>query len=112
LLSIICKKGTCYSTGEVYNIDGEREKRNIDIVNIILKLLGKDDSYIKFFKDGPSHDYRYALDNTKIRKELGWAPKINLDQGLAKTVEWYKNNRSWWKLLKERLARENRGFWS
>jgi dTDP-glucose 4,6-dehydratase len=98
--------------GEVYNVGGESEKRNIDIVRMILKLLGKDESYIKFVKDRPRHDYRYALDNTKIRKEPGWAPKINLEIGVAKTVEWYKKNYSWWKPLKERLARENKGFWS
>ncbi len=99
-------------TGEVYNAGGESEKRNIYIVKIILKLLGKDESHIKFVKDRPGHDYRYALDNTKIRNELGWVPKIKLETGLAKTVEWYKNNPSWWKPLKERLARENKGFWS
>jgi dTDP-glucose 4,6-dehydratase len=99
-------------TGEVYNVGGESEKRNIDIVKTILKLLGKDERHIKFVKDRPGHDYRYALDNTKIRNELGWAPKIKLEAGLAKTVEWYKNNPSWWKPLKERLTRENKGFWS
>jgi dTDP-glucose 4,6-dehydratase len=99
-------------TGEVYNVGGESEKRNIDIVKTILKLLGEDEKNIKFVKDRPGHDYRYALDNTKIRNELGWAPKIKLEAGLAKTVEWYKNNPSWWKPLKERLARENKGFWS
>ncbi len=98
--------------GEVYNVGGESEKRNIDIVKIILRLLGKNESCIKFVRDRPGHDYRYALDNTKIRTELGWAPKINLEAGLAKTVEWYKNNSLWWQPLKERLARENRGFWS
>ncbi|RLB13549.1 MAG: dTDP-glucose 4,6-dehydratase, partial [Deltaproteobacteria bacterium] len=98
--------------GEVYNVGGEREKRNIDIVSIILKLLGKDERYIKFVKDRPGHDHRYALDNTKIKRELGWAPKTNLKAGLSKTVEWYKNNPHWWKPLKERLARENEGFWS
>lgn len=98
--------------GEVYNVGGESEIRNIDIVRTILKLLGKDENYIKFVKDRPGHDFRYALDNTKIRKVLGWAPETNLKAGLAKTVEWYNNNRSWWKPLKERLARENKGFWS
>lgn len=99
-------------TGEVYNVGGESEKRNIDIVKTILKLLGKDERHIKFVKDRPGHDFRYALDNTKIRKEPGWAPKVNLESGLAKTVEWYKNNTSWWKPLKEKLERENKGFWS
>lgn len=99
-------------TGEVYNVGGESETRNIDIVKIILKLLGKDERHIKFVKDRPGHDYRYALDNTRIRNDLGWAPKIKLKAGLARTVEWYKNNPSWWKPLKERLARENNGFWS
>lgn len=99
-------------TGEAYNVGGESEKKNINIVKMILKLLGKKEHYIKFVKDRPAHDYRYALDNTKIKRELGWAPKINLETGLAKTVEWYKNNPSWWKPLKERLTRENKGFWS
>jgi dTDP-glucose 4,6-dehydratase len=102
----------CGKAGEVYNVGGESEKRNIDIVRIILKLLKKDESYIKFVKDRPGHDYRYALDNAKIRNGLGWVLGVNLENGLAKTVEWYKNNPSWWKPLKERLARENRGFWS
>lgn len=98
--------------GEVYNVGGESEKRNIDIVRMILGLLGKDESYIKFVKDRPAHDYRYALDNTRIRKELGWAPKISLENGLARTVDWFRNNPQWWRPLKERLARENKGFWS
>ncbi len=98
--------------GEIYNVGGESEEKNIDIAGKILNLLGKDKSYIKFVKDRLGHDYRYALDNSKIRKELGWAPKVNLDAGLAKTVEWYKNNFKWWNPLKERLARENKGFWS
>ncbi len=99
-------------SGEVYNVGGESEKRNIDIVRMILKLLGMDESFIKFVKDRPGHDYRYALDNTKIRKELGWAPKINLENGLARTVDWYRNNPAWWKPIKEKLVRENKGFWS
>jgi len=99
-------------SGEVYNVGGESEKRNIDIVKIILRLLEKDESYIKFVKDRPGHDYRYALDNTKIRRDLVWSPKVNLEAGLARTVEWYKNNPSWWKPLKMRLAKEIRGFWS
>lgn len=98
--------------GEIYNLGGENEKRNIDIVRMILKLLNKDESCIQFVKDRPGHDYRYALDNTKIRREINWKPKVCIEEGLAKTVEWYKNNISWWKPLKERLTRESKGFWS
>lgn len=102
----------CGKPGEVYNVGGESEKRNIDIARIILKLLGKNESYIRFVKDRPGHDYRYALDNTKIRNGLGWVPKVNLETGLARTVEWYKTNIFWWKPLKDKLAKESRGFWS
>lgn len=98
--------------GEIYNIGGENEKRNIDIVKHILTILGKDERYIKFVKDRPGHDYRYALDNSKIKKELNWSPKINLDIGLMKTVQWYKDNISWWKSIRDKLDKESKGFWT
>jgi dTDP-glucose 4,6-dehydratase len=104
----LLKKG---KEGEVYNLGGENERRNIEVAELILEIMGKDESYIKFVKDRPGHDYRYALDNAKIKKELDWSPKVSFEEGLEKTVAWYKNNEWWWKPLKERLKRESRGFW-
>ncbi len=98
--------------GEAYNIGGGNEKRNIDVARTVLEILEKDDGYIKFVKDRPGHDYRYALDITKVKNEVGWKPKVSFEEGIKKTIEWYKQNRRWWKPLKERLERENRGFWS
>lgn len=98
--------------GEIYNVGGENERRNIEIVRIILKLMNMGDEHIRFVEDRPGHDYRYALDNTKIRRDTGWKPKTGIEEGLAMTIKWYKENPSWWKPLKDRLIRENKGFWS
>lgn len=81
--------------GEVYNIGGNNEKKNIDIVKLILKNLGKDESLIKYVKDRPGHDRRYAIDSTKIQTELGWKPKYTFETGIAETIEWYLDNRDW-----------------
>jgi dTDP-glucose 4,6-dehydratase len=80
--------------GEVYNIGGGNERANIDIVRMILHELGKPDSLIDFVKDRPGHDRRYSLDCAKLKK-LGWKPKINLDEGIRQTVDWYNKN-GWW----------------
>lgn len=85
--------------GEVYNIGGENEKTNIDITRMILSELGKDDSSIQFVEDRKGHDLRYSLDCAKIKKELGWTPKIAFEKGLRDTISWYKQNESWWKPL-------------
>lgn len=98
--------------GEIYNLGGENERRNIGVAKMVLKLMGKNESYIKFVKDRPGHDYRYALDNSKIRKEIGWKPTTKFENGLGKTIKWYKENQAWWKPLKERLKMESSGFWS
>jgi dTDP-glucose 4,6-dehydratase len=82
-------------SGEVYNIGGSNEKTNIELVKILLKLLGKDESLIKFVKDRPGHDRRYAIDNSKITNSLGWKPSVTFEQGIAKTVAWYLKNQSW-----------------
>ena len=82
--------------GEVYNIGGESEVENIDMVKRILETLAKPESLIEFVTDRPGHDRRYAMDITKMRNELGWTPRHTLDAGLAATVEWYLENRTWW----------------
>lgn len=105
----ILRKG---KEGEIYNIGGDSEKRNIEVVKTILKIMGKDESFIRFVKDRPGHDYRYALDNTKIKREIGWEPEVDFEKGIKMTVEWYKNNENWWRPLKRRLGREIEGFWS
>jgi len=83
--------------GAVYNIGGDNEWRNIDIVRLILKQLGKPDTLINFVKDRPGHDRRYAMDATRIMEELHWAPAHTFEQGLAETIEWYAAHASWWK---------------
>jgi dTDP-glucose 4,6-dehydratase len=83
-------------TGTAYNIGGECEVTNIEIVRRLLELIGKPDSLIKFVKDRPGHDRRYAMDIARIRGQLGWAPRHSLDEGLAKTVDWYLSNPTWW----------------
>ncbi|HEX8438940.1 dTDP-glucose 4,6-dehydratase [Archangium sp.] len=82
--------------GEVYNIGGGAERKNIEIVKAILSLLGKPESLIKFVKDRPGHDRRYAIDPSKIKAELGWTPAHTFEQGLDETVRWYVDNREWW----------------
>ncbi|MCX6983500.1 MAG: dTDP-glucose 4,6-dehydratase [Lentisphaerae bacterium] len=82
-------------SGEVYNIGGSNEKTNLELVKTLLKLLGKDESLIKFVKDRPGHDRRYAIDNSKITNTLGWKPSVTFEQGISKTVSWYLKNQSW-----------------
>ena len=82
--------------GEVYNVGGHNEKRNIDVVKIILKALGKDESLITYVKDRAGHDLRYAINPDKIHKELGWLPATTFENGIQKTIEWYLSNREWW----------------
>ena len=78
--------------GETYLIGGDREMRNIKIAKLLANKLGHSDNMIKLVKDRPGHDYRYAIDASKIKKELGWEPKVNFEQGINKTIEWYKKN--------------------
>ncbi|MDY0277077.1 MAG: dTDP-glucose 4,6-dehydratase [Acholeplasma sp.] len=83
--------------GEVYNIGGHNEKTNIDIVKIILKELGKDESLITYVKDRKGHDLRYAIDPAKMKKEFNWEPETMFNEGIKKTIKWYLDNESWWK---------------
>jgi len=81
--------------GEVYNIGGNNEKANIEIVKLIIETLGKSEKLIKNVKDRPGHDRRYAIDNTKITTQLGWKPSYTFEQGMKETIEWYLNNTEW-----------------
>lgn len=81
--------------GEVYNIGGHNERTNIDVVKTILRELNKPESLIRFVTDRKGHDMRYAIDPTKIEKELGWKPKYNFDTGITQTIKWYLDNQQW-----------------
>ncbi|GAD15303.1 dTDP-glucose 4,6-dehydratase [Geobacillus sp. Sah69] len=92
-IDLVLHKGR---NGEVYNIGGNNERTNIQVVKAILRYLNKPESLITFVEDRLGHDRRYAIDATKIRKELGWKPKYTFEEGLKKTIDWYLENRSWW----------------
>lgn len=81
--------------GEVYNIGGNNEKANIDIVKLIIKELGKSEELIEYVQDRPGHDRRYAIDNSKITSELGWSPSYTFEQGIKETIQWYLDNKQW-----------------
>jgi dTDP-glucose 4,6-dehydratase len=81
--------------GEVYNIGGNNEKANIEIVKLIIGTLDKSEELIKYVKDRPGHDRRYAIDNTKITTELGWEPAYTFEQGMKETIQWYLENTKW-----------------
>ena len=97
-IDAVLRKG---KLGEIYNIAGESEKKNIEITKFILKDLGLTDELIEPVKDRPAHDRRYSIECEKAKK-LGWAPKTSLDDGLRKTIIWYQSNREWWGRIKER----------
>ncbi len=86
--------------GETYCVGGNAETANIVLVKQLLELLGKDESNIEYVKDRAGHDRRYAINFTKIKNELGWEPTVTLEAGLAKTVEWFRQNEAWWKNVK------------
>ncbi len=81
---------------EVYNIGGHHELRNIDLVKMICRMLGKPETLITFVGDRKGHDRRYAIDAEKIHRELGWTPQVPFEQGLRDTLEWYQTHRDWW----------------
>jgi len=108
-IELVLKQGR---PGSVYNIGGRCPKRNIEVVRTLLNLLAKTEEWIEFVPDRPGHDFRYALDNSRIEKELGWYPAIDFQEGLRRTIEWYQSHPDWWRPLKQRLERESRGFWT
>ncbi|HYC79617.1 MAG TPA: dTDP-glucose 4,6-dehydratase [Candidatus Binatia bacterium] len=93
-IDLILEKG---KAGETYLVGGNAEKSNIEVVKTILKHVGKGEDLIKYVKDRPGHDRRYAIDSSKIEKELGFQRKYDFESGLKQTVEWYKGNIDWWK---------------
>jgi dTDP-glucose 4,6-dehydratase len=86
--------------GEVYNIGGRSERPNLYVAKAILDRLGKPHSLIRFVADRPGHDRRYAIDFSKIERELGWNPSISFEEGIRRTVEWYQTRREWWEKIK------------
>ncbi|MBQ3355856.1 MAG: dTDP-glucose 4,6-dehydratase [Oscillospiraceae bacterium] len=82
--------------GEIYNIGGHNERTNLEVVKTILRELGKPESLITYVKDRPGHDMRYAIDPSKIQRDLGWLPQTSFDEGIKKTIDWYLQNRPWW----------------
>lgn len=92
-IDLILHQGT---VGEVYNVGGHNEMKNIDIVKLICKTLGKPESLIQFVTDRKGHDRRYAIDPTKIHRELGWLPETKFADGIQKTIQWYVNHEDWW----------------
>ena len=94
--------------GEIYNIGGHNERSNLDVVKTILRELGEPESLITFVADRPGHDLRYAIDPEKIRRELGWQPATNFQDGIRATVQWYRDHQAWWQeILSGRYAEEN-----
>ncbi len=92
-LWMVLQKG---QTGAIYNIGGEAQVRNLDVVRQILQIMDKPESLIRLVPDRPGHDRRYAISTGRIRSELGWQPRHRIETGLASTVEWYLQHRSWW----------------
>ncbi|MDD2757776.1 MAG: dTDP-glucose 4,6-dehydratase [Patescibacteria group bacterium] len=86
--------------GETYCVGGEGDRTNMEITNKFLELLGLGEAMVAHVKDRPGHDRRYAINSDKIRRELGWAPRTSFEEGMKKTVEWYKANVDWWKKIK------------
>lgn len=93
----IIKKGRI---GEIYCLGGGHELSNLELTKKILELMGKREEMIEYVADRKGHDLRYAIDFSKIQNELGWYPKVDFEQGLKQTIEWYKNNQEWWKKIK------------
>lgn len=92
--------------GEVYNIGGHNEKNNLEVVELIIKALGRGE--IKFVTDRAGHDMRYAIDPTKIHRELGWLPETKFEDGIKKTIQWYLDNRVWWERI---ISGEYQGYY-
>ncbi|MDO8609685.1 MAG: dTDP-glucose 4,6-dehydratase [bacterium] len=103
-INLILQKG---KIGETYLIGGlTQDISNIEIIKKIIKFMGKTENDLEYIKDRPGHDRRYAIDWSKINRELGWSPKHNFDEALQLTINWYKNNTDWWKRIKNGSYRD------
>jgi dTDP-glucose 4,6-dehydratase len=98
-LNLVLEKG---KAGEIYNIGGGRELSNLELTNLILNELGVDESSIERVEDRKGHDFRYSLNIDKIKRELGYQPQVNFEDGIKETIQWYRDNAYWWKDLKNR----------
>jgi len=92
-LDLVLHSGT---PGEIYNVSAEDERKNLSVVRLILKKMGKPESLITFVTDRPGHDRRYAISAARVREEVGWSPRITFDEGLGSTIDWYIEHRAWW----------------
>jgi len=97
--------------GTVYNIGARSERQNIDVVREILRQTSKPESLIRFVKDRPGHDRRYAMNPTRIEEELGWRPQVSFEEGLADTIRWYRDHADWWRRVKDGSYREFYAKW-
>ena len=95
-VELVWEKG---KVGEVYNIGADQEMTNIDIIKLILNYLNKSEDLIEFVTDRPGHDRRYAIDSTKIEKELGWKPEFKFEEAIERTIDWYLQNKEWWERI-------------
>ena len=102
-LATILRQG---QPGEVYNIGGNNELKNLDLVKLLIGQLGKSEDLIQFVADRPGHDRRYAIDAGKLQRELGWEPAHSFAEGLATTVAWYLENRAWWEKIRSGAYRD------
>lgn len=97
------------AAGEVYNVGGNNERRNIEITKLILKELGKSEDLIKYVEDRLGHDRRYAIDSAKIQKELGWKPQHTFESGIHQTIKWYLDNQTWLEAVSNHSHKESSG---
>lgn len=100
-IDIVLHKG---KIGEIYNIGTNNEKTNLEIAKLILKIMNKDESYIDFIEDRLGHDKRYALSSKKIQNELNWKPKVEFNEGITQTINWYLNNQNWIEKIEKRTV--------
>jgi dTDP-glucose 4,6-dehydratase len=84
--------------GEVYNVGGHNERTNLEVVQTIIRTLGKTEDLIEYVMDRPGHDKRYAINPTKLEK-LGWEPTYTFETGIAQTIQWYLDNKEWWEQI-------------